>query len=101
MRELREILEDEFDEIITAFLLDAQTKRAVVQSAVSDGNSAALREAAHSMKGSARNMGAHALGEAAYELEALGRDGDWTGVPTALTHLDSCMQRTELAFKGI
>ena len=99
--ELREILEHEFDEMVTAFLLDAQKKRAIVALAVRQQDSAHLREAAHSMKGSARNLGAHALAEAAYVLEALARDEVWAEVPGALLHIDDCMQRTELAFKGI
>jgi len=39
-----------------------------------------IKAAAHSVKGAARSLGGMALGEAAFRLEQMGRDGDLTGV---------------------
>jgi len=41
---------------------------------------AVVKAAAHSIKGAARSLGGMGLGEAAFRLEQMGRDGDLTGV---------------------
>jgi len=52
--------------------------------------------AAHALKGSVGNFGAHAASDAALALELLGRGGDLTGAAGGLEALESEMERVSL-----
>lgn len=101
LAQLREVLEDEFHNILSAYLIDAQSRRMAIVLAAAAQDGARLREAAHNMKGSARNMGAHALAERARSLELLADRADWPGITAALANLDDCLQRTRAAFESL
>ena len=93
-----EALLDRFDgdralrvEIATIFLEDYPNRLAAVQAAVEQRDPAALRAAAHSLKGSAGNFGAELAVEAALRLELMGHSGDLTGVEPAFAELKKTM----------
>jgi two-component system, sensor histidine kinase and response regulator len=79
------------DEIATIFLADYPNRLAAVQAAVEQRDPAALREAAHSLKGSAGNFGAELAVGAALRLELMGHGGDLTGVEPAFAELKKTM----------
>jgi len=64
--------------------------QAVVR-AVEAGDASALRIAAHSVKGAARNFGAYTAQHAAYRLEIMGQLNDLEGADSALVLLRSCL----------
>lgn len=86
-RELRESVGDAFSRMIEVFLEDAPKYIDGVELALAEGDAAALRNSAHSLKGSARNFGANRLAAAAYSLEELGRDGRAEDTEGLLPHL--------------
>lgn len=59
----------------------------------------ARRETAHTLKGAARGVGAHAVAQAAEALEAAAADGD--RFPGALTHLSTLVAVARLAVAGM
>ncbi|MCX8156152.1 MAG: PAS domain S-box protein [Verrucomicrobiae bacterium] len=62
-------------EMIDLFLQDLPRRLQLIGDAVQRQDAAALKAAAHSLKGSARNMGAVRLAALCSELEKLGREG--------------------------
>ena len=73
--ELREVLGNEVDKIITVYLEDAPRLIAQLERAAVSGDPIALRVAAHTLKSSSANVGASTLSEAARDLEEGARDG--------------------------
>jgi HPt (histidine-containing phosphotransfer) domain-containing protein len=63
-------------EILGVFVRDASGQIDAMADAVKDGVAADVRSHAHTLKGSAANVGAMALSEAAARLESLARSGD-------------------------
>lgn len=57
------------------------------------------REVAHTLKGAARGVGAHAVAQAAEELEAAAADAD--RFPGALAHLTALVAVARLAVAGL
>ena len=84
LEELRE-LDDPGDETsyldraIANFLTGALREVAAVSEAAADGRLDVVSAVAHRLAGSALNLGAGALGEAARELEEQARNGDAAG----------------------
>ena len=58
-----------------------------IRTAIDQNDPVSLRYAAHSLKGSSANLGAHILAAYAHEMEDLGRSGSITGVPSAYQRL--------------
>jgi histidine phosphotransfer protein HptB len=70
--ELRELLADNFNELINRYVTDSQTRFELLQKAVAELDFKTIHFEAHGIKGSSRNMGANLLAEIMGELEALG-----------------------------
>lgn len=81
LRELKQVMGDDFSLLIDTFLNDSQVRLKAIDDAISAGDSDALRRGAHSFKGSASNMAAPLLAELCKELEELGREGEVSGAP--------------------
>jgi CheY-like chemotaxis protein len=81
-------------EVIAAFLEDCPARLSAIESAVRESRPDRLRAEAHALKGSAANLSATALFEAAQALERItdvtpspALDGAWRLVSTEATHL--------------
>ena len=73
--ELREVLGDEVDKIVSVYLEDTPRLIAQLERAVVGNDPIALRVAAHTLKSSSANVGATTLADAARDLEHGARDG--------------------------
>jgi HPt (histidine-containing phosphotransfer) domain-containing protein len=73
--ELREIMEDEFTDLLNTFLHDLPVQLAHMEAAVAQGDSNELYSAAHKLKSSCGSLGALRLAEVVRRLEQAGRDG--------------------------
>ena len=100
VEELRDVLEDEFSAVIEAYLKDAERKVESVVAAADTQDAEALRHAAHSLKGSCRNVGARQLAESCQVIESLAYEEQLDDVPMALLALRSTFQATRSAFLG-
>lgn len=74
LSELKSLMEDEFKTLLQTYLDDSRLRVSEISSAVAANDSTALRNAAHSLKGSSGNLGATNLAEICRELECMGRD---------------------------
>ena len=69
---LRELMQDDYPLLLETFLADAGKRLRQLHDALAQGDMNAYRQAAHSFKGSAGNMGALALEQACLDAEAAG-----------------------------
>ncbi len=87
--ELRESIGEAFPKMIQVFLEDLPAYLNTLAKAVEECNAKALADAAHSIKGSARNFGADRLALIAKRLEDLGRNARTEGAEDLLKELQS------------
>lgn len=73
--ELRASIGAAFQGMVEAFLDDTPMHLESIKKAIAEGDANALRELAHSVKGSAKNLGAKRLGRTAKKLEDLAQQG--------------------------
>ncbi|NNM52994.1 MAG: Hpt domain-containing protein [Pseudomonadales bacterium] len=66
---LRDIMGEDFDDLLQTFMTDADVRMDSVRQAIDSGDAEALRKAAHSFKGSSVNVGARRLSEVCRMLE--------------------------------
>ncbi|MCU7835519.1 MAG: Hpt domain-containing protein [gamma proteobacterium symbiont of Taylorina sp.] len=69
LNELKEIMEDDFDELIETFILDGQAQLDNLRTATDAQLAADIRSIAHTLKGSSANLGANALSGVCKDLE--------------------------------
>lgn len=81
LEDLKDIMEEDFQMLIDTFISDSEAKIVEIGGVIASGDAEALRQVAHSIKGSSGNVCATALSEVARQLEAMGKDGDITGAP--------------------
>ena len=66
-----------------------------IATAVAQGDAATLGKAAHTLKGSARAIGADEFAAIAFELEQAGKQGDLSNAPDALQRLQTYWRSLE------
>jgi len=76
-------------ELIPIFLDEMQSLLNTLSAAIQQGEAHAVHEAAHALKGSALYLNATELAQVAGELETMGRQGDLSAAPAALTRLEA------------
>ncbi|GIV08725.1 MAG: hypothetical protein KatS3mg019_0816 [Fimbriimonadales bacterium] len=76
-------------EILGDFLAQTPELIAQIETAIVQGNAAALGAAAHALKGSARSIGADEFAALAQTLEQAGKGGDLSNAPNAFRHLQN------------
>ena len=75
LEELREDMEDEFGEVVEAFLDEVPAWIETMNQAIAESNAEELFQTAHSLKSSSGYMGAPAMQQLAAQLERMGREG--------------------------
>ena len=76
-----------------AFVDESPRLMTAIREAIAGGDPAALRVAAHTLKGSMRYFGASRVFDDAYQLEKMGQNGNLENAEAALTDLDEEMAR--------
>lgn len=99
LRELKEIMDDDMELIedcFAEFIKDWPELHTEIKHAISGKDARILNAAAHKLKGTLRYLAADPAAEAAFALEAAGREGDWDGIDAMLEELESqCQQLIE------
>lgn len=90
---LKEIMEDEFDDLIRIYLEDSDKRLPELREAETQLNAVALRELAHSFKGASSNISALPLAELCLVVETAARDNNLAVVPEAINNIDSEYQK--------
>ena len=85
--ELREDMEDEFGEVIEAFLDEIPAWLETMKEALSGGDAERLFQTAHALKSSSGYMGAPVMQQLAAQLERMGREGKIDGCEPFLAEL--------------
>lgn len=86
---------DVLDEILGLFLADVPGRIARLRAAWQDGDAGAVQRSAHSLKGSAGNIGATQLLAVCTQLDEHGRLGDLAKLPPLVESLDAEYGRVE------
>lgn len=93
---LREVFEDDREGIIELLDLAVQNVRTqldTIAGAVPAQDTAAVRAAAHAIKGALLNVGAVEAARLATELETAARSGDWGAIPPGASALEAAFAR--------
>lgn len=69
LNELKEIMADDFSELITIFISDSQIQLDDLTTAITASNAQDIRRIAHTLKGSSANLGIEHLSAMCKELE--------------------------------
>jgi len=81
--------EEFITELLGDFLAQTPDLMAQIESAVAQGDADALGKAAHTLKGSARAVGADEFAAIAFELEQAGKQNNLSSAPDALQRLQA------------
>ena len=87
--------------VLEQFLQDAPTHLDRIHQAFNQGDPDTLMKISHTLKGSARNIGANRLGDRCYQLELKGRAGDSDGIEDLLTVLMDEWQETRERLEAV
>jgi CheY-like chemotaxis protein len=104
LAELRSIAADGgpdlFRELAALFLGDLEERLAALRAGVSAGDAGTVARMAHTLKGSAGNLGAERLMGACLELEQAARGGTTTGLAAVLARLETEAARARAALEA-
>jgi len=88
MEMLKEVMEDEFSDLLTVYIDDSMTRLPDIRQALQDKNAQTLRELAHSLKGASANITATALAALCYEMETAAKDEKLDGLESLLSRIE-------------
>lgn len=92
---------DVLTEVLALFLDDVPRRIAKLRASYAAGDAAELHKTAHSLKGSAGNIGAHALFAICRQLDDRGRAGDLAEAKRLIDALEAEFARVEVAIRRI
>jgi HPt (histidine-containing phosphotransfer) domain-containing protein len=87
---------DGLTELVTTFLARTPDRLAALRAVAGTGDAPALRERAHSLKGSARSFGAAEMGEIAARIEHESAAGSLSRADQLVTELACAFERTQV-----
>lgn len=96
--ELREVFADDFDDILSQYLTDAERLMAAVGAAVAQEDTDGLRRATHAFQSTSATVGAQTLSRLCADVEELAGEGD-LGAAAAL--LPALADQHEAATRAI
>lgn len=85
LQELKELLEDEFLQLLTTYVNDLNIKVPLLLSAIEEQNADDVRKLSHSLKGASLNLGAARFSELCKAIEQFSREDN----------LQSCHERSQ------
>lgn len=90
------------DEILDLFMQDTPVQLEKLKRAMEGNDATQVEKQAHAIKGASANIGAHALRDAAFEMEMAGRRGDLNPARTLENKLETEFEklRTALSCPG-
>lgn len=99
--ELKAIMGNDFSLLVDTFERDSRHRLDLLRSALGTGDAEAFRQAAHSFKGSAGNLGAGGVARLCQALEGMGKDGDLSQAAARLDLLVPAFERALAALRVI
>ncbi len=101
INDLRELMEDEFGELVAIYLRDSSTRFDQIKAAVAAANSTDIRHTAHSLKGSSSNIGAVELTSLCQQLEEMGKDSQLAKTQELVQRIESELNRVQTDLRGL
>lgn len=99
--ELRDLMEEDFDELLETFLRDMPRHLRHLQTAIAGDDSMLLWQAAHPLKSSSGSVGALRLSALAEQLEKAGRSGTAASAAPLLGRLQDTAEQTRAALQAL
>jgi len=101
LEELKDIMEDEFDDLVQTFIKDAPIRIYEIRDGIQAHDTKAVWYAAHSLKSSAANLGAVQLPALAKELEMLAKAGKRSGSVELLKQIAEEFKRVKKELRAL
>ncbi len=98
--ELQSIMGDDFSLLVQTFENDSADRIVALRAHMDADDADALRQVAHSFKGSAANFGAAQLATLCQTLESMGKSGEIAGASAYLAQLEAEFARVSAALKA-
>lgn len=98
---LKDIMEDEFAELVESYLEDAPKLLADVKNASKEADLQILIRAAHTLKSSSNNLGASLLANTALQIELLGKENKLPEASAMIDELEAALEKTHQALKAL
>ena len=99
--ELRDILQEEFGDLVRDFVDDVPIQLELMQTALDQGNADGLYRLAHKLKSSCGSLGAPRLAELVRQLEQAGRQATLDGAATLLAQAQATADDTVAGLRVI
>lgn len=97
---LQDIMGEEYPVLLDTFLVDSEERVRLIREAISQNDAQALRQAAHSFKGSCSNMGAPLLASLCRALEEAGRREQLEESEARVEHLERELAIVRIMFRS-
>lgn len=97
---LQDVMGDEYPVLLDTFLADSEERVRLIRQAIGEGDAQALRQAAHSFKGSCSNMGAPLLATLCRGLEEAGRREQLAESESQVEHLERELAIVRIMFRS-
>lgn len=102
IEELSNLMGEEFiGELVETFCEETPQLMVQLRQSMDDGDAAAFRRFAHSIKSSSASLGALKLAAMARELEILGKEEHISGTEAALVQLEAAYHQAEQVLKAL
>ncbi|WP_432383618.1 response regulator [Duganella sp. P38] len=89
------------ERVLHAFVHDTPAQLRTIRQAIASDDAGQLRKAAHSLKSSSANVGAHALAQRCKEAEQLGRNNTTAGAAALLADMERSFQAARQALGAL
>ena len=99
LAELKEVMEEEFDILLEAFLHDSTERVVQIKEAAKERDSEALSRAAHSFKGSCTNIGVPILAQLCMDAEQKGKKGELEGIDELVISIEQAFSEVTKLLK--
>ncbi|MFK7864434.1 MAG: Hpt domain-containing protein [Pseudohongiellaceae bacterium] len=100
LSELKEILEDDFELLVSSYLEDAHSRMERLEAAIAAADAAVIKAEAHSLKGSSLNLGAQSLPELCSVLEKCGNDEALQDTPELFSKIQGEFAKVQSILKN-
>jgi len=98
---LREVMEDEFSDLIQVYIQDSIARMPAIHQACQQKDAQTLRELAHSFKGASSNISAAPLAKLCYELEMAGRENQLDNADSLIVAIEQEYAQVERLLKSM
>ena len=99
--ELKDIMEDAFEDLVNTYLQDSESKLVLLQGALDDDDAGKVGELGHSLKGSSLNICAQPLSDIFKQIEDNGKQGNLVPVAELLSQANTEFQSVKSQLQSL